>query len=143
MRVVLDTNVWLSGLFWGGKPGVVVDWVAKRDHGMKVIFSEATLAELISKLNIYDRKFEKVTTHRFGNMFRGVGEIIPSPHMQSEIKVRDPKDQMWVDLCMISQANYLVSGDKDLLVLKKIGKTRVVTINDFIRVGVDEVGESE
>ncbi len=48
-------------------------------------------------------------------------------------KCRDYKDNFLLSLAVESKADYLVSGDADLLVLKKIKKTKIVSWNDFIK----------
>jgi putative PIN family toxin of toxin-antitoxin system len=44
---------------------------------------------------------------------------------------RDSKDNFLLSLCNDSKADYLITGDKDLLDLKKFGKTTILTITDF------------
>jgi predicted nucleic acid-binding protein len=44
---------------------------------------------------------------------------------------RDPKDNYLVPLAIDSKADFLITGDKDLLELNKIGKTIVLNYNDF------------
>ena len=45
---------------------------------------------------------------------------------------RDLKDNFLLNLAVDSKANYLITGDSDLLVIKKIKKTRIITLTDFI-----------
>ena len=44
---------------------------------------------------------------------------------------RDKKDNFLLSLAIDSQANYLITGDKDLLVLEIFGKTRIITMKEF------------
>jgi len=44
---------------------------------------------------------------------------------------RDTKDNFLLNLAIDGKVDYLVTGDKDLLVLEKVGKTRVVTLAKF------------
>jgi putative PIN family toxin of toxin-antitoxin system len=46
---------------------------------------------------------------------------------------RDPKDDFLLALAKQSKADFLVTGDKDLLELKKYHKTQIVTVNQFIK----------
>lgn len=124
MKVVLDTNVWLSGIFWGGKPGFIVDLIVSDKAKIEPCFSEATLTELKEKLN-------KRASYKLIPGIREIGRVV-SVLPSKAIIVRDPKDQMWVDLCMTDKPEFLVTGDKDLLVLKKIGETVILTPNDFV-----------
>ena len=47
---------------------------------------------------------------------------------------RDPKDNFLLALAKDGKADYLLTGDKDLLDLRKFGKTKIITITDFIKV---------
>ena len=50
----------------------------------------------------------------------------------SNVKVcRDPKDNFLLALANDGKADYLLTGDKDLLELKKFGKTKIITITGF------------
>ncbi|MCK4506593.1 MAG: PIN domain-containing protein [Candidatus Aegiribacteria sp.] len=58
MRIVVDTNVLISAVFFGGKPGFILD--AWRDRKLEFIITEETLAEYVAVL------------HRFGIRYPGV-----------------------------------------------------------------------
>lgn len=45
---------------------------------------------------------------------------------------RDPNDDFLLALAKTGKADYLLTGDKDLLELKNIGKTKIITISDFL-----------
>ncbi len=53
-------------------------------------------------------------------------------HHKLQISSRDSNDDMFLSLALLSQANYLISVDKDLLILKSVGKTKIVTPKEFI-----------
>jgi putative PIN family toxin of toxin-antitoxin system len=46
---------------------------------------------------------------------------------------RDPKDDKFVACALVGDANYLITEDKDMLVLKMVGNVRIVTPYDFLR----------
>ncbi len=46
-------------------------------------------------------------------------------------RCRDPKDDYLLELASVSQANYLITGDKDLLLLKQLESCQIVTANEF------------
>ena len=53
--------------------------------------------------------------------------------VSTDIKIcRDEKDNFLLNLALDGKADYLITGDKDLLVLKKIEKTKILTYSDFI-----------
>jgi len=59
-------------------------------------------------------------------------------NLQSEIHLsRDIHDGHVLTLAADAKANYLISSDKDLLVLKNIGKTKILTMTEFL----DQIGQ--
>ena len=94
----------------------------------KLYVSPGTAAELISLLIRFEvpqaktRNIKKIlTTHSI--------RIIPQ---QKVILCRDPKDNQFLELCLAASADYLVTGDKDLLVLKKFGQTQIFSPKQFL-----------
>ena len=91
VRAVVDTNVLLSGLFWRGKPHAVIEQV--RAGALSLISSPGLLAELAEVMN--RPKFE---------------EILAAVS-------RDPSDDAVLALAVASQADLIITGDNDLLIL--------------------------
>ena len=56
-------------------------------------------------------------------------KIIPSEKVSL---CRDPKDNQFLELCLAASADYLVTGDKDLLVLKKFQQTQIFSPKQFL-----------
>ena len=118
MRVVIDTNVWLSALLWGGQPNFILQLVEKKQ--IQAISSEEILNELMDifqkpklqkRLNQLNFSAEEVTivAKRLMIFVRIEAIIIP--------ELRDPKDQMILATAITGNADVVISGDKDLLVL--------------------------
>jgi putative PIN family toxin of toxin-antitoxin system len=130
MRIILDTNVFVSILI---RPGTsfssLVDYI---DQHATILYSTETLTELIDVLR--RDKFAKYTTAEdvaaFVEWIANAGELITveAPVTGS----RDPNDDKFLALAIAGQADYLVTGDKDLLVLSRIGATPIVTPSDFL-----------
>ena len=61
--------------------------------------------------------------------------FIDLKNVQSIVTIcRDPKDNFLLALAKDSKANYLLTGDNDLLDIKKFDKTKIITINNFFEV---------
>jgi len=58
MRFVLDTNVLMSGLFFGGKPGQIIDWWLETGH--ELLATEAVLAEYQDVFERLGRRYPTV-----------------------------------------------------------------------------------
>jgi predicted nucleic acid-binding protein len=53
--------------------------------------------------------------------------------IKSKIKAcRDPKDDFLLSLAVDGKATHLITGDKDLLILKKFGKTKILTATEYL-----------
>ncbi len=116
VRVVLDTNVLVSGLAYPGSiPGRIVG--AWRQGGLDVVLSHYILDEMVRVLP----RLSKVTLSALeirdlADSFMFLADMV-EPGDRQEASLRDPADQPVLATLVAAQAQYLVTGDKDLLVL--------------------------
>lgn len=136
LRVVVDTNVLVSGLLFGGEPGKVYElW---RGGQLVLLFSSATFAELNRVLSY--PKF-RLSTAEIAMLIEE--ELLPFAEVVDVTEdatgsCRDPDDDKFLALAAAGKAAYLVSGDRDLLVLRQFGQTRIVTVAELVG-GVGEL----
>jgi len=128
-RVILDTNLWIYFLI-SGKLDDIDNYILKGN--LKIIFSQELIEEFIEVAS--RPKFKKYFSfHDITNLlrlFEMYGEII---HVTSRFNIcRDPKDNFLLDLAVDSQADYLVTGDNDLLVLQKVENTKIISIQELL-----------
>jgi putative PIN family toxin of toxin-antitoxin system len=128
VRAVIDTNVLLSGLLWHGAPNVLLQTV--RDGLLTLISSPSLLAEL--ERVIQRPKFDAILTRSSTSRdqvlaeLRLLAEVIePAPLPQPVC--RDPDDDAVLALALAAQADFIVSGDDDLLTLASYQGIRIVT----------------
>ena len=113
IRGVVDTNVLVSGLGWGGVPGAVVDGALSGQFRM------VTSVELLDELRRVLR-YPKLAV-----VFEDADEIVALVALSSDIVapvepvalVRDPDDHRVVEAALAGGADVIVSGGDDLLVL--------------------------
>ncbi len=126
--IIIDTNLWLSFLI--SKSFSNLDKILKKGRA-KLVFSEELLKEFV---DVASRpKFEKYITSK------DITDLMLSIRTYAEffdVNVveqicRDPKDDFLIALAKSSKAQYLLTGDEDLLILKNIDRTKVVTITDY------------
>ena len=115
MRVVVDTNVWISGLISpAGSPARVVQ--AVMDGQIIPVFSKATFAELRSvlvrpKISRFLTRSSVEVKAFLGNL-ETIAEFVEAPRGTSAI--RDAKDRPFLDLAASRPApDFLVTGDRD------------------------------
>mgnify|MGYP006392432779 CR=1 FL=1 len=116
-RLVIDSNVWIAALISPtGTARQLVDAVL--DHDIDILMSEATFAELVSRL---DRpKFDRYREQEAWNLF--LSELVELALWHEDTGTatgisRDPDDDKFLALAVTGQADAIISGDRDLLEL--------------------------
>lgn len=129
-KIILDTNLWISFLI--SKDFCFLDNYVEKGK-VKLIFSEELFVEFISvvkrpKLKKY---FGETDTKRLIQIINkyGILQVVSSKIEQC----RDKKDNFLLNLAIDSQADFLVTGDKDLLIIKKIRVTKILTITELLK----------
>jgi putative PIN family toxin of toxin-antitoxin system len=128
LRVVLDTNVLVSGLAYPASiPGkIVAVW---RHGGIEVVLSHYILDEIVSVLPPLTRiQLSSSEIQDLVGTLTFLAEVV-EPDPEQELTLRDPADQLVLGTLRTSRADYLITGDKDLLALA--GKYPIVTPATF------------
>ncbi len=128
LRVVLDTNVLVSGLAYPGSiPGQIVSiW---RQGGLDVVLSRYILDEIINVLPRLSRiQLSSSEIRDLVDSLMFLADVI-EPDAERDPDLRDPADQQVLGTLRASRADYLITGDKHLLVLA--GKYPIVTPTTF------------
>ncbi|MDB5235552.1 MAG: putative toxin-antitoxin system toxin component, family [Hymenobacter sp.] len=138
LRVIADTNAWISRFIL---PNSLTGQRMKRlaaDKRVTLVFSQPLKDELRAVL--LRPKFRKSITAENLAVFRAYLDAFPTTPVTSAVELcRDPKDNFLLNLALDSQADYLLSGDEDLLVLGSVGSTRILTLAQFAQqMGFDE-----
>lgn len=125
-RAVLDTNIIVSAL-WGGIPGQVVEtWLAER---YVLLISSFILAEYQSILKRIAPDSPLAVQFLHAIYLKSVAI---SPKESIDVIRRDPPDNRFLECALAGRADYLVSGDKHLLTLKRFRKTLILTPREFL-----------
>ncbi len=126
MKILIDTNILISALFFGKFPKEFLNDVLDENFEICIndkIFSEyeKTIGRKIAKKKILD----EVLYERFlekANFFESV----------SDLKIcRDPDDDKFINCAIDAKAIYIVSGDNDLLDIKNFAGIEIVTAREF------------
>jgi putative PIN family toxin of toxin-antitoxin system len=114
LRVVLDTNVLLSGLAYPGSiPGRIVS--QRRGGGLDVVLSGYILDETARVLPRLSRiQLTSAEIQDLVDSLMFLADIVESD-AETEVSLRDAADQQLLGTLRSSRANYLITGDKDLL----------------------------
>jgi len=129
LRIIVDTNLWLSFIISKNFSGLDTLIVS---GDVILLFSWELLEELtvtIKKPKLKKYFQENALTEMLA-VFEPYSELIS---VTSIIQIcRDPRDNFLLELAKDGMADFLLTGDKDLLEIKNIGKTAIVKIVDFL-----------
>lgn len=129
-RIIIDTNLWISFL-------LTKDFKKLDERIIKgkvrILFSLELIEEF---LNVVERPklkryFNLKDVEQLVELFDIYGEII---EVQSKVnRCRDIKDNFILALAKDSKADFLITGDQDLLVLKEFEGTQITSITDYLK----------
>jgi uncharacterized protein len=120
MKIVIDTNVVLSAILFGGKPRLVLE--SALSSRVRMFVSEPMIAELQRVLR----------RPKFGFGAELVQTIVSEVAAAAEWVEPDPADNRFLECAAAAQADYLVTGDKHLLKVGVYGSARIVTADAFM-----------
>ena len=134
IRVVLDTNVLVSGLLFGGTPGKLVDlWKTGR---IRPLMSGEMVNEFLRvlaypKFELSEEEIQYllyVELLPYAEMF----DVRPGPVLIA----RDPSDDMFLLCALTARAMYIVSGDRHLLKLKTYRRIKILSPAEFLSIAL-------
>lgn len=137
MKIILDTNIYISAFAFDKQVLELLD-VCYAKH--KVFVSTEILHEINNKF--FGEKMAKIhpsysleKTQEFYKKI--INDSILSVPTQKINLSRDLDDNKFLELAKEVQADYLITGDKDLLVLKKFEKTKILKPSEFLQQDLD------
>lgn len=128
-RIIIDTNLWLYFLI--SKQFSKLDKILA-DNRITLLYSQELIDEFIE---VAQRpKFKKYfTVSDLQSLLLEMSKRALFIDVAGKVTVcRDPKDNFLLALAKDGKASYLVTGDKDLLELRKFGKTKIVTLAEYL-----------
>lgn len=128
-RVVLDTNVLVSALVFGGTPRKVLRLAVS--GAMKLIISEILLEELKGVLEGPKFRYLPNVTQLILNELLLIAEIVV-PSLKIDHITSDPDDNRILECAVEGDADMIVSGDSDLLDLKEFRGIPILTPAEFL-----------
>jgi putative PIN family toxin of toxin-antitoxin system len=134
VRAIIDTNVFIAGLLWRGSPHVLLEHA--RAGTLTVISSSTLIAELADVLG--RAKFAAILSKTSTSLERTIAEVrqlaelIDPPPLERPV-CRDSTDDHVLALALSANADMVVSGDDDLLVLRSFANIPIVTPADAVQ----------
>ena len=127
MRIVIDTNVLISGIFFGGFPRKVINAVIS--NKVQACCSDVILDEYYRTIQeVFERKQGFYDSAMLSPFVKNLEMI----HVKTNLSLsRDPDDNKFVECAVDANALYIVSGDNDLLVLENYKGIQIITAKTF------------
>jgi len=127
MRIVIDTNILVSAIFFDGLPENLIRLVL--ENLVNTIVSkeiiqeyEDTIQEMVLKTKKTDFCFSLVS------FLEHVEIIMPKTNVEI---CRDADDNKFINCALDGNCNFIISGDHDLLVLKEYQNIKIISVREF------------
>ena len=129
LKLIVDTNLWVSFVI-SNKLNLLDSFLFAGNA--RLLFSKELITEIQETIT-KSRLKKYFGTNALEQMFSAFEPYIDLIEVESIVTIcRDPNDNFLLALAKDGKADYLITGDKDLLELKKFGKTKIKTIVGFI-----------
>ena len=131
MKLVLDTNVFISAFYWGGNPQRIIDRIIEGTDELYI--SNEILNEIAS---VMGRPKFKSTPEVIEKYIRAIEKIGKKVFVTGKIKgiCRDKDDDDKIECGILSGADYLITGDDDLLILGNFQHIKIATVNEYLQI---------
>lgn len=131
-RIVIDSNVYLSALLFGGNPRLVVErTLLGIDH---IVISEEIYTEM---KKVVTTKFSNfITDYQAFEIILRESTILVSLGSISITACRDTKDNLILETAVLGDCDYIITGDKDLTSLDCYKNILIVTPKEAINLGI-------
>lgn len=128
-RIILDTNIWISL--------IISNNLSKIDEHLynekiTLLLSKELIDEIINTIKKPKLKkyFKEGAIEEMLLAFENYSELV---NVSSKIKIcRDPNDDFLLELAESGKADFLVTGDKDLIEIGRIGNTTIIKLSEFL-----------
>lgn len=129
MKVILDTNVFISGIFFSGPPHQILK--AWRDKKIQIVISPEILDEYQRVGGSLATKYPGIEIHPFIELLTARAELISSKNFHVYI-CEDPDDDKFFACAIASRTKLIISGDKHLLNVSGYQGIKVIRPRQFI-----------
>ena len=133
MKIVIDVNVWVSALLWGGVPGQVLRLVYEQTIESYVSVELLQVLEPTLRRAKFQTRLEQ-RQQAVGGLMAIVMALCPSVPIDDVYipDLRDPDDVKIIATAIAANADVLITGDQDLLVLQAVQGIRILTPTQFL-----------
>lgn len=129
MRVVIDTNIFVSS-FFGGNPRKIIDlWKNER---INLCLSNAILDEYIDVLRRIGLEEEDELEELLSLFSRGFNILFTTKTPRMKIIKNDPDDDKFIECAVALKGHAIITGDREILTVKEYAGIRILTPQQFL-----------
>ena len=132
MKVVLDTNVFVSGIFWKGNycSIIISYWIEKK---FDLIISISIIEEITETLKNFKIPLSMEDILMWENMIVK-NSLLVEPQEKIEIVKDDKDDNKFIEAAVEGKADYIITQDNHLLKIKEFRGIRIISPEEFLKV---------
>lgn len=127
-KIVIDTNIYISSLGWGGNPKKIIDLAIKGEF--EIIISKRQVDEIRTVLDYPKFGFTERQKQKFIEILLEIATIIETKEIKGVSD--DPKDNIILEAANEIKIDYIITGDDDLLRLKEYKGAAILNAVDFL-----------
>ena len=128
-RVVLNTNIFVSS-FFGGNPRKIVDlW---KSGQVTICLSKPIIDEYVEVLQRLGLQNERELGELLNLFARGLHVLFSANTPELHLVKEDPDDDKFIECAVALKADFVISGDKNLIAIQDYMSIRIVTPKEFL-----------
>jgi putative PIN family toxin of toxin-antitoxin system len=130
MRIVLDTNVFISGIFWEGNfcSQIIDKW---RKGVFQLVSSPTLVEELVETLRSFKISMPEEMIQEWKNLIIETS-IMVNPIVAVRAVKDDSEDDKFIEAAVYGEADFIISQDKHLLKLKEYNKIKILKPDEAV-----------
>jgi putative PIN family toxin of toxin-antitoxin system len=135
MRVVIDPILLVNYLLTHRGPiaQIIDTYLAQEDFTLLGCVQLLEELDRVLQYSKFQRYFDDKTRLRFVALIASLSELVDVPDQMPRL-VRDPKDDYLIACALAGKADFLVSGDKDVLDIKAVETVKMVAAKQFLKI---------
>jgi len=131
MKAVLDANIFVSAAVWGGNPHKIMKRFSGGLDKLFIIQDIVDEVEYVLRRPKFGLSNEEVE-RRIAEIEKLGERVVVLPEHAAAGACRDPDDDKYLECALAAGADYIISGDRDLLDIKEYGGVKIVNARDYL-----------
>lgn len=132
IRILLDTNVYVSAILFNGKPRLILEEII--EEKVYAFISNQIIKELEDTLSKPKFKLTNDFIRIVIPEIKDITRLTNPSALNNYLDLRDRDDYHILEAAYSAKIDYLITGDKDLFSLKKIREFKIITPEEYLRI---------